>query len=471
MKKVSWYFYLSALVCVVFLPACQDEERSPARPGDVRFTIRSRPIDNAAGRAASVLPPDGKLYVTVLNVAGDVVFDLKEIAIATLGDYVISEPVTLSPGDYTVTQFIISNGQIGTYAAPVEGSTVAEWVDDPLPISFTVSDGILTGLEVQVLPFNEELFTPEDFGYVSFGLKVVPYQYFRLAVFKPGPNGPALDPAHAYLLDGADTLVNKTLPPGTHEIAFVGDRSKVYTLVLEDETYGVYAQSFVLDSLLNGLNGEPWAVTMKPALTMVWGGGHPSNTYLNLHPEGWYGNIVIDWGDGARDVYDSTQVVVEHNFGDKTPRVVSITGDLDGLRLLEIMGPTTALYVDHLTSLQVLVVLSDQAPKVLDLRKLTTLTAVAAPDGPVEAILLPEHHQIRSMDVSNSAFTSDGLNYLVHSLYNAAVSNGLYGGSLSLSNYRTSDPAGFVAPPSVQALEELRILRDEYQWFISPGDF
>jgi hypothetical protein len=150
MKKFSWTFYLSMFACVILFLSCQDEEKSSARPGDVRFTIRSRLLDSKEGRAASVLPPGGKLYVTVLKANGEVVFDLQEIPIAILNDYVISEPVTLSPGDYTVTQFIISNGRSGTYAAPLEGSSVAEWVDDPLPIPFTVSNGILTGLEVQV---------------------------------------------------------------------------------------------------------------------------------------------------------------------------------------------------------------------------------------------------------------------------------------------------------------------------------
>lgn len=471
MRKISWFFYLSMLACVAIFLSCHEEEKSPARPGDVRFTIRSRPIDNTAGRAASVLPADGKLYITVLDAAGNVVFDLKEIAIATLGDYVISEPVPIPPGDYTVTQFIISNGQHGTYTAPVEGSAVAEWVDDPLPIPFTVSDGILTGLGVQVLPFNEELFTPEDFGYVTFGVQVAPSPQFKLAVFKPGPDGPVLDAAHAYVLRGGDTLMSKALPPGTHDIVFLGDPDKAYTLVLEDEMLGIYAQTFVLGDLLDQLHGEPWAVTMKPALTMVWGGGDPSNTYFDLHPEGRYGNIMVDWGDGTHDVYDSTQVVVGHNFGDKTPRVVSVTGDLAGLRLLEIMGPTTDLYLDHLTALKVLVVLSDQLPNVLDLRKLTRLTEVAAPDGGAKAIWLPEHNRVKYVDIQNSSFTSDALNTLVHNIYSAVVVSGLRDGILRLANYRDMNPPGFIAPPSAQALDEMRILRDEYGWHFTPSGF
>ncbi|MBT1711796.1 hypothetical protein KK062_26380 [Fulvivirgaceae bacterium PWU5] len=476
MKKVSWIFYLSMFACAILFPSCQDEEKSPIKPGDVRFTIRSRPLDSKGGRAASVLPPGGKLYVTVLKANGDVVFDLQEIPIAILNDYVISEPVTLPPGEYTVTQFIISNGGSGTYAAPLEGSSVAEWVDDPLPIPFAVSNGILTGLEVQVLPFNEERFTPEDFGYVSFGVKVVPYPYFRLAVFKPGPGGPVLDAAHAYLLDGADTLVNKALPPGTHEIAFVGDRSKAYTLVLEDETYGVYAQSFVLDSLLNRLQGEPWAVTMKPAVTIV--SDDNGWNFSGMHLEGWRGEVSVDWGDGTRDVYGSDlgySTDVPHEYDVVRHRVVSITGDLEEVSTVHVYSwaGIQRLNLDHLPSLLNLGITTytRTTPTVLDLRKNTAIMTISASDSEFQSVYLPEPNHVSQVVFTDGALTSDGLNELVHAIYTSVVASGVRGGLLSVDRYIDGESVDFVAPPSAQALEELRILRDEYQWTIKPGNF
>lgn len=476
MRKLSSLSHLGMLVCAILFLSCQDEEKSPVKPGDVRFTIRSRPLDSKGGRAASVLPPGGKLYVTVLKANGEVVFDLQEIPIAILNDYVVSEPVTLPPGEYTVTQFIISNGGSSTYAAPLEGSSVAEWVDDPLPIPFTVSNGILTGLEVQVLPFNEELFTPEDFGYVSFGVKVVPYPYFRLAVFKPGPGGPVLDPAHAYLLDGADTLVNKALPPGTHEIAFVGDRSKAYTLVLEDETYGVYAQSFVLDSLLNRLQGEPWAVTMKPAVTIVSDDNIGWNFY-GMHLEGWRGKVSVDWGDGTRNVYGGDMEYstdVPHEYEVIKHRVVSITGDLEGVSAVHLYSwaGIQRLHLDHLPSLLNLGITPYRpTPTVLDLRKNSAIMSISAYDSEFQSVYLPTPNQVGHVNFTNGALTSDGLNELVHAIYTSVVASGLSGGQFSVDRYIDGESVDFVAPPSAQALEELRMLRDEYQWIIKPGNF
>jgi hypothetical protein len=476
MRKTSTPFYLCMVACAFLFLSCQDEEKSPAKPGDVRFTIHTRLMDDASGRTASVLPPDGKLYVTVVDAHGNAVFDLKEIPLATLGDYTVSEPVTLPPGEYTLTQFIIANGQSGTYVAPLEGSTVAEWVDDPLPIPFTVVDGVLTGLQVQVLPFSEELFTPEDFGYVSFGLKVAPYPYFKLAVFKPGPGGPVLDPAHAWLLDGADTLANKALPPGTNEIAFVGERSKAYTLVLEDETYGVYAQSFVLDSLLDRLNGEPWAVMMKPAVTIVSDDNVGWN-FVGMHLIGNQGAVSVDWGDGTRSAYGGDEGYssdAPHEYEMIRHRVVSITGDVSELTTMHIYSwaGIRRLELDHLPSLlNIGVTTTRPTPAVLDLRNSPAITGVDLFESDFQEVLLPATNQLSQVHVTNSAFTSDGLNNLVHAVYTSAVAHGVHFGWLSVDRQVDGIPADFMAPPSAQTLEELRILRDDYQWNIRPTNF
>jgi hypothetical protein len=480
MRKFSWFFYLSILACATLFLSCQDEEKSPAKPGDVRFTIRSRPIDKNGRRATLVLPHEGTLHLTVLKANGDVVFDLKEIPFTILGDYVVTEPVLLAPGDYAVTQFVISSEDDGTYAAPIEGSPVAAWVDDPLPIPFTVSNDALTNVSVQVLPFNDELYTPEDFGYVSFGVSLVPYPYFKLAVFRPSPDGPVADPAHAYVLDGADTLMSKALPPGTHQIAFVGNRSKAYTLVLEDETFGVYAQSFVLDSLLTRLQGEPWVVMMKPAVTIVSDDNIGWN-FMGMHLEGWRGSVSVDWGDGLHDVFGSGGMDysndASHEYETIKHRVVSITGDLEEFTTLAIYSwaGIRRLHLEHAPSLWNVNISSTRGtPTVLDLRKNTQIMAISlSSDTDFQSIDLPETNHLSYVGITNVPFTSDGLNTLIHAVYTSAVARGLHGGRLDVDRREDGASASvdFVAPPSAQALEELRILREEYQWYIEPANF
>lgn len=480
MRKFSWFFYLSMLACVALFLSCQDEEKSPAKPGDVRFTIRSRPIDKNGRSATLVLPREGKLHVTVLKANGDVVFDLKEIPFTILGDYVVTEPVMLAPGNYAVTQFVISSEDDGTYAAPVEGSPVSEWVDDPLPIPFTVSNDALTNVSVQVLPFNDELYTPEDFGYVSFGVSLVPYPYFKLAVFRPSPDGPVPDLAHAYLLDGADTLVNKVLPPGTHQIAFVGSRSKAYTLVLKDETFGVYAQSFVLDSLLTRLQGDPWVVMMKPAVTIVSDDNITWNS-MGMYLQGWRGSVSVDWGDGTHEVFGGSGAdysnEASHAYETIKHRVVSITGDLEEFTTLDIYSwaGIRGLYLEHAPSLWTLNISSTRGtPTVLDLRKNTQIMGIyLSADTDFQSIDLPETNQLGYVSITNVPFTSDGLNALIHAVYTYAVALGLHGGRLNVDRREDGESVSedFVAPPSAQALEELQILRDEYQWYIEPANF
>jgi hypothetical protein len=79
----------------------------------------------------------------------------------------------LAPGNYRLVQFLVLNN-INTviYAAPLEGSILAYLINDPLPLNFAVAKNESTQVAPQVLAVRNDD-TPENFGYVSFGFKVV----------------------------------------------------------------------------------------------------------------------------------------------------------------------------------------------------------------------------------------------------------------------------------------------------------
>lgn len=472
MKKVSWFFCLSMLACTMLFPSCQEDEKSPAKPGDVRFAIRPQTgKEGTAGRKASALPAGAILYVTVVNAAGEVVYDLKEVTLINVGNSVISQPLTLSPGNYTLTEFIVADSQV-SYATPKQGSPLAQWVDDPLPVPFTVYDEDVTELSVEVLPFGEG-YTPEDFGYVSFNITVAPFPYFRLSVFRPEGETLTFSPVHAYLVDGADTVYSKSLPAATNDIAFVGDLDKAYELVLVQPGYGKRVMSFVLKELIESQSGDPLNVTLEPALTFVtrWG----RDFAFRLH--GPAGDLTIDWGDGSvmpvSSIRDETNRM-EHAYGREAQFFVSVYGsdirDIGNLEFYYGDGSLTAITLDHLPALGSFSIGFAISPTVLDFSHNPHISSIEASMTNVREFVLPEAPPLHNVSlVGNAGFSSSSLDEAIHAAYLNAITNNMHEGWLYLS----VEPSGstFVAYPSVQSYYELEILHDTYGWEIWPDVF
>jgi hypothetical protein len=469
MKKVSWLFCLSMLACAMLFPSCQEDEKSPARPGDVRFAVRPKPgKDGAAGRNASALPSGATLYVTVVNAAGEVVYDLKKVTLINVGNSVISQPLSLEPGNYTLTEFIVADSQV-SYATPKQGSTLAQWVDDPLPIPFTVHDDDVTELGVEVLPFGDG-YTPEDFGYVSFNITVAPFPYFKLSVFKPEGETLTLSPVHAYVIDGIDTIYSQSLPAGTNDIAFVGSQERLYELVLVQSGYGKYTRPFILQDLIPDLSGNPLTATLDPAFTFVtrWG----FDVAFRIH--GPADNLFIDWGDGdvmpvaaIRDIADR----VEHAYGREGQFFVSVYGsDLSSVNGLEFYyGDGSALEVtlDHVPALRQFDMSFADSPEVIDFSHNPHISSIQMAVSNVRAFILPEAPPLHDVSlVYQTGFSQTSLDELIHAAYLNAVTNNVWQGWLYLSD--TPNGSGFIAYPSEQSLQELRALRDSYNWIIWP---
>jgi hypothetical protein len=467
MKKISWFFCLSMLACAMLFPSCQEDEKSPARPGDVRFAVRPKAgKDGTTGRKASDLPPGATLYVTVVNAAGVVVYDLKEITLINVGNAVISQPLSLEPGNYTLTEFIVADSQV-SYATPKQGSTLAQWVDDPLPVPFTVYDDDVTELGVEVLPFGDG-YTPEDFGYVSFNITVAPFPYFKLSVFKPEGETLVLSPVHAYIVDGIDTIYSQVLPAGTHDIAFVGNVERLYELVLVQPGYRKYTRPCILRDLIPDLAGDPVTVTLEQAFTFVTYIGNDVSFDIHGPAE----NLSIDWGDGTvqrvgdiRDFIDQ----VSHSYGREGQFFVSVYGsDLSSIQGLEFFytdGSANEVTLDHLPNLHQFAMSFADSPEVIDFSHNPLISSISMSVSNVKRFILPPGAALHDVSlVYQTGFSPASLSEIIHLAYVNAVTNNVRDGWL----YLTDTPYGFslIAYPTnaEQAFQELRTLRDSYGW-------
>ena len=94
-----------------------------------------------------------------------------KLSLARFGKDYLSENLELEPGNYQLNEFVVLDSTLNTvYATPTEGSELANYVADPLPIEFTVGneEKRLTPQVLAVEPKDN----PERFGYASFGFDI-----------------------------------------------------------------------------------------------------------------------------------------------------------------------------------------------------------------------------------------------------------------------------------------------------------
>ncbi|MBT1686984.1 hypothetical protein [Dawidia soli] len=470
MKRNYWLLWF--ILVAVYLPGCRDEEQEahgPATPGNVRFAIDARTVVGAGhGRVGAVLPAGASVYVTIADASGQEVYTLKQIALLTLGGDYVSEPLLLSPGAYTLTDFLVTDtAGITLYATPKEGSPLAAWVTDPLPVSFSVTQDAMTGLDVQVLAIAE--YSAEEFGYVAFGVEVAPFPYFRLSVFAHDTtNALAFTPVHACILDGTDTIYKQVLPARTYDIAFVGDLSRTYTLSLTQPSYRRYTRTFVLGELLEALDGAPLLVTLTPALTFTSAQNIGFEYVFRLG--GNLQDLMVDWGDGMEE---PAADYMTHFYEDGNPlHFVSVYGDVNSITLVEFYYGSSDIAEISLVSLPNLqnfaAAFLTRSPTHLDFKKNPLIQTISVPYSKVRSFDLPEGARLRVVDVVGNDGTSEvSLNAAIHAAYLGQIERG-YTGSLYLS----STPGGseFVAPVTEESLAMLSALR-EYGWTIWPEGF
>ncbi|MBT1686982.1 hypothetical protein [Dawidia soli] len=477
MKIIHKVFCLTLLTYAAFLSSCQEDDNNPARPGTVRFTLQHRvSADAPDGRVTQSLPEGAKLYVSIATTAGEEVYSLREVTLVNMGGYAVSEPLALNTGDYILTRFIVAGDQV-SYVAPQEGSPLAQWVEDPLPIAFTVEDNTIAGLQVQVLPFDETN-APQDFGYVGFGIQVAAYPYFNLSVFTLNENGLAFIPVRASILQGADTVFSQALPAGINAIAFVGDMEAIYQLVLEQPGYARYTVDFTLPTLLETLissGKKALEIALRPAFTFVtrYNRGAAFSVVGSSLDE-----LTVDWGDGT--IEPLVPVIadqVEHEYtGDKDHYFVSVYGNdlnhIEELGFFYDFGSLKEITLDNLPALRRFRQGFAAAPPVVDFSHNPVLHEIEMIIANARSIVLAEDATVRYILLmgNNDTFQQSSLDHIIDVSYRAAVEGRMPVGTLALETMYTV-PRRLIVTPSSDALEKLRALRDVYGWSISPDEF
>ncbi|NOT74400.1 MAG: hypothetical protein HOP08_05680 [Cyclobacteriaceae bacterium] len=219
---------LSVLLTCLILSGCKTEERLLTEQ-EIRFSMQAPASKGTSGGRTSTAEPKSVL-VTIKDSQGNVVFDRKELALYKFGDGFLSIPVMLkSSGSshYRLSEFfVVDADNTIRYITPIEGSTHAHLVSDPLDIDFAVTKDVVTTVTPEVLEIDENS-VPEEFGYGEFGFKIIKTITPLFTSFIKGANNSEITTSHLKIeglgaITGTDTTVlwtyDTTLQARTHAI-------------------------------------------------------------------------------------------------------------------------------------------------------------------------------------------------------------------------------------------------------------
>jgi uncharacterized protein (TIGR02145 family) len=153
-----------------------------------------------------------------------------------------SQKLMLRPGSYQLTEFFLLDSSNNTIlVAPLSGSSEANYIPKPLPISFEINKDVSNSVEVEVVSTENK--SPGDFGLVNF-----PIIERNLLIFSIG----VVDLASNILLPAKLTLLGydvHMLQPIANNVVVAGGGWDTYLLKVEMKGYISYTHTYTKDSL------------------------------------------------------------------------------------------------------------------------------------------------------------------------------------------------------------------------------
>lgn len=171
MKKAILLLALSLITITSFITCTHDDqEQNQSSISQVTFGILQN--SNQSNNSDQILIP-AKIILTIQNDTGELIYNKKVLDLFDFNGQYLTQNVTLPTGTYTLTEFFVTDKDNKIiYASPLESSDLAQYVNQPLPISFVIETDLVTQVIPEVLLVNEDN-TAQDFGYASFGFEIV----------------------------------------------------------------------------------------------------------------------------------------------------------------------------------------------------------------------------------------------------------------------------------------------------------
>ena len=185
MKTSSGFFHV-ILAILVFAGLFSCEKNTEPGKGTAEFAV-SIPGESDQLKSGNVLDSvivTYQLIISIEDMQGNPVYTDKLIPIYQFGTGFISEKIEIRTGEFRLTKFMVINPSgVVIFATPVIGSPLAYLTKTPLPVSFNIYNNSVTQVTPEVLTVGNQ--TPDQFGYLTFGIQVIkPLTFWTAAVLE-----------------------------------------------------------------------------------------------------------------------------------------------------------------------------------------------------------------------------------------------------------------------------------------------
>jgi hypothetical protein len=234
------------------------EKNLPEGKGTAEFSLLI-PSQLKSGSMSDSVAVSYQLLISAEDMKGNPIFTDKLIPVYSFGTGFISEKVEINSGEYKLTRFMVINPSGAViFASPLAGSPLAYLTIKPLPISFNIFPDKVTQVVPEVLMVGDQ--TPDKFGYVSFGIKVIkPLTFWGGAVI----DNPMIMAPFPLWTEAKLTITARDgwhytfkLFAGVNQIIIRGGSDK-YLFVLEKEGYLPQKFEFTANQLLERTKESP----------------------------------------------------------------------------------------------------------------------------------------------------------------------------------------------------------------------
>ena len=193
---------------LLLFSSCQQEEVDLTETSGIQFDLSSGVVGTENGRTNDEFPTvdpgscDLSLAAyAVIEVDGE---DSYTLEIKQWGDNYKTNLLELAPGNYEVTRFVVyDEDDEALFATPMTGSEFEKFVDNPLPLEFTIAQYEKLEYEVEVLCVED--FTPPEFGFAFWNIDLK--QTKQLCIFAnycDPEQGHAVAAVQAYVFPNAE---------------------------------------------------------------------------------------------------------------------------------------------------------------------------------------------------------------------------------------------------------------------------
>ncbi len=301
MKKLNRSFIvLAGILGLIILSACEKKDTPGSNlMGTIQFSFSLSSGEKEARTGSDSSIASYQLMISVEDLKGNAVLTDKLIPLYIFGTGFISDKIELKAGQYNLTRLLVLDPS-GTviYASPLEGSSLAYLLKDPLPVQIKITADQVTSIAPEVLAVGN--YSPVEFGYISFGVQIIkPLDLYAVCyLYNPLIMAPtSMTDAVLTVYSADDWTYTFNLKAAVNHLIIRGG-SDSYTFVVSREGYSPVTYKYSSQEIENTTPESPLG------LKIPWG---TQSGILELQP-------------GPADGKDATisNLQPDKNFGDYT---------------------------------------------------------------------------------------------------------------------------------------------------------